>query len=67
MQEKGACAWENRGPDHATALFANNAVHFATPFDAPSRGRDAIRKYWQEVPRSQEDITFESRVLAVSG
>jgi ketosteroid isomerase-like protein len=30
-------------------------------------GRDAIREYWQEVPRPQEDIMFESRVLAVSG
>lgn len=28
------------------------------------RGRHAIHEYWCEVPKSQKDISFESRVLA---
>jgi ketosteroid isomerase-like protein len=60
-------AWQNRQPDQAAALFADNAEYFETPFDAPARGPDAIREYWEDVPRSQEDITFQSRVLAVAG
>jgi uncharacterized protein (TIGR02246 family) len=60
-------AWEKREPDQAAALFATDAVYFETPFNSPARGRDAIRKYWEDVPKSQEGITFESRVLAMAG
>jgi ketosteroid isomerase-like protein len=60
-------AWENREPGQAAALFADNAEYFETPFDFPFRGRDAIREYWEDVPRTQENITFGSRVLAVAG
>jgi hypothetical protein len=38
-------AWENRDPVQAAALFADDALYFETPFDAPARGRGGIREY----------------------
>jgi hypothetical protein len=60
-------AWEGRDPGAAAGLFAEEATYQETPFDAPLRGRDAIRGYWAEVPRSQEAIRFGFDVAAVSG
>ena len=60
-------AWTERDPDEAAALFAPGAEYWETPFDPPFVGREAIREYWSNVPRSQVDITFESTTLAVVG
>lgn len=60
-------AWEARDPDAAAALFTEDAVYEETPFSKPLRGREAIREYWAEVPRSQEDIRFTFSVLAWAG
>ena len=59
-------AWTGRDPDAAAGLFAETAEYFETPFDPPFVGREAIRAYWADVPRSQVGITFGSQVLAVT-
>ncbi len=60
-------AWVERDPAAAAALFAKDARYFETPFDPPFTGRQAIREYWEDVPRSQTNITFDSRPLAITG
>ncbi|HEX2531916.1 MAG TPA: nuclear transport factor 2 family protein [Burkholderiaceae bacterium] len=59
-------AWVKRDPARAAALFAADAAYFETPFDAPFCGRDTIYAYWEAVPRSQENISFRSRAIAVT-
>lgn len=60
-------AWESRDPDAAARLFTDDALYHETPFDEPARGRTAIREYWAQVPRSQDQVRFRSHVLAVVG
>jgi ketosteroid isomerase-like protein len=60
-------AWVERDPAAAAELFAVGARYHETPFDPPLAGRAGIREYWEDVPRSQEHITFSSRALVVAG
>lgn len=60
-------AWMSRNPEGVGELFSADASYYETPFDAPFRGREGIREYWEGVPRGQADITFHARVLAVLG
>jgi SnoaL-like domain len=57
-------AWENADPDAAAALFTEDATYRETPFDEVLTGRDAIRRYWQEIPDTQRDISFGWEVVA---
>lgn len=57
-------AWETRDPDAAVELFAEDASYRETPFDEPMRGREAIRRYWSQVPEHQRDIEFGYEVLS---
>jgi hypothetical protein len=63
--ERYGRAWADRNPLAAKGLFSPGAEYHETPFDPPFIGREAIGEYWADVPRSQADITFQSRVLAV--
>jgi nuclear transport factor 2 (NTF2) superfamily protein len=51
-------AWETADPDAAAALFTEDATYRETPFDEVMEGREAIRRYWQEIPDTQRDISF---------
>lgn len=57
-------AWETADPDAAAALFTEDATYRETPFDELMKGRDAIRRYWQEIPDTQRDISFAWDVVA---
>jgi uncharacterized protein (TIGR02246 family) len=57
-------AWEGRDPEAAARLFTEDATYQETPFVEPMKGRAAIRTYWEEVPRSQDQIQFQWEVLA---
>jgi nuclear transport factor 2 (NTF2) superfamily protein len=57
-------AWETADPDAAAALFTEDATYRETPFDEVMKGRDAIRRYWQEIPDTQRDISFAWDVVA---
>jgi SnoaL-like domain len=59
-------AWENRNPEAATALFAENGTYQVTPFVEPICGRKAIFEYWSEVARTEENIRFGYEILVAS-
>ena len=59
-------AWVDGDPDQVVTLFTDTATYREVPFDDPMRGRQEIRKYWQEgAADSQEDVEFASQVWAV--
>jgi ketosteroid isomerase-like protein len=57
-------AWETADPDAAVELFTEDATYRETPFDEVMTGREAIRRYWQEIPDTQRDISFGWEVVA---
>jgi len=59
-------AWENRNPEAAAALYAEDGTYQVTPFLAPMRGRKAIFEYWSEVARTEENIRFGYEILVVN-
>jgi hypothetical protein len=59
-------AWENRNPEGATALFAEDGMYQVTPFLEPMRGSKAIFEYWAHVARTEQDIRFGYEILAVT-
>ena len=58
-------AWENRNPDAAAELYAEEGSYQITPFVEPLRGREAIRNYWAEVARTEQDISFWYEFLSI--
>jgi len=56
-------AWETGDPDAASALFTEDATYRETPFGEVMTGREAIRRYWFEVPQTQRDISFGWEVV----
>jgi len=64
--ERYGRAWVDRDPDAALGLFSADARYHETPFDPPVEGHAGIRRYWQRVPETQEDIHFEASALAVA-
>jgi hypothetical protein len=59
-------AWESRDPRAACELFTEDATYQETPFVEPMQGREAIYRYWLQVPETQDEVKFESEVLAVA-
>jgi uncharacterized protein (TIGR02246 family) len=59
-------AWENRDAQAAANLFTEDASYQENPFNEPLRGRDAIRAYWADVPRTQDQIEASYEVLNVA-
>jgi nuclear transport factor 2 (NTF2) superfamily protein len=57
-------AWETADPDAAAALFTEDGTYRETPFDEVMQGREAIRRYWREIPDTQRDISFGWEVVA---
>ena len=49
-------AWEQADADAAAALFAERSTYRASIFEEPYEGRDGVRRYWQDVTRSQSDV-----------
>lgn len=63
--DRYAKAWENRDADAAAGLYAEDGSYQVTPFLEPLRGREAIRNYWVEVARTEQDIVFWYEILSV--
>ncbi len=59
-------AWIARDPDASALLFSEEATYCESPFEKCLTGREAIRRYWLDVPRNQSHITFTSDVLALA-
>jgi ketosteroid isomerase-like protein len=49
-------AWEQKDADAAAALFAEDATYRVNIFQEPFDGRDGVRRYWQDVTRTQSDV-----------
>ena len=49
-------AWERKDADAAAALFTDDATYRANIFEEPYEGRDGVRRYWQQVTSTQEDV-----------
>jgi hypothetical protein len=64
--ERYGQAWIKRDPKAAVELFAPDARYYETPFDAPLVGLAGIWQYWQQVPQSQESISFQATPLAIA-
>ena len=49
-------AWEQKDADAAAALFADGATYRSNIFEEPYEGREGVRRYWQTVTATQEDV-----------
>jgi hypothetical protein len=49
-------AWEEADADAAAALFDEGGTYRSNIFEDPYEGRDGVRRYWQEVTSTQEDV-----------
>jgi ketosteroid isomerase-like protein len=59
-------AWINGDPEAAIELFSENAAYYEEPFQAPMKGREAIRKYWEDgAQNAQMDITFKADIISI--
>jgi ketosteroid isomerase-like protein len=59
--------WQQGKPELLADVFTDDAVFIPGPFDAPVRGRDAIRLYWREVPLEQADVAFRHGEIFLAG
>jgi hypothetical protein len=59
-------AWEARDPTAAAGLFADDGTYQVTPFVETLRCYEAILNYWREVARTEEQIRFGYKVLALT-
>ncbi len=58
-------AWEAIDAGAFTALFAENALYYWTPFDEPKKGKDGIAEAFSAAVATQRDIEFGARTLYV--
>jgi len=56
-------AWTGRDVDAFTALFADTADYYWTPFEAPKRGRAEIGAAFSNAVETQRDIRFGFELL----
>ena len=66
VDEFGA-GWSRANIDQLVAVFAPEAVFLETPFSEPTRGLEAIRRWWGDVPYSQSEISFTSGEIFAVG
>jgi ketosteroid isomerase-like protein len=59
--------WEQGAIDEIAAVFSPDAVFLETPFSEKSRGLDAIRSYWKDVPVNQAEVTFKAGEIFTAG
>jgi hypothetical protein len=58
-------AWKERNPQAIPALFAENFKYYETPFEKPYTDKAGLIKLWQDVPKSQKDISFNFEIIMV--
>jgi ketosteroid isomerase-like protein len=59
--------WSRGDPNQLASLFTENAVFLETPFSAPLRGIQAIRRYWSDVPVNQAEIKVTTGEIYAAG
>ncbi len=58
-------AWEEKNPEAAADLMADEFFYFENPFDEPLKTKSEVLKLWQAVPESQKDIQILFDVILV--
>lgn len=56
-------AWQARDAARFAGLFADNALYYWTPFEAPKKGREEIAAAFSAAVADQSDIEFGARIL----
>ena len=60
-------AWEQRDPDAAMELYAEDAEHRDDPFRDPYVGSNAIREMWNDIAANEANVEFDAERVWVSG
>ena len=63
--ERLKIAWETKNPEVAANLCAGKVLYYETPFGKPLMKRKEVLKEWENVPRSQKNITFSYEILSL--
>ncbi len=67
LMERYKRAWEEKNPDLAAELFADDIEYPETPFGPPACGRDGLKRYWTEAIADQTDIRFSWTNMFLEG
>lgn len=67
LLNKFGSGWEKGNEQQIADIFAPEGVFLPMPFDAPVRGRDAIRAYWKNTPKEQAEVQFKLGEVFVAG
>jgi ketosteroid isomerase-like protein len=59
--------WSKCNIDLLMSVYAPDAVFIETPFSPALRGHDEVRRYWNEVPYNQSEISFSSGEIYAAG
>ncbi len=62
-----AKGWSKADLDRILSVFSDNPTFIETPFAAPLVGRDAVRRYWADVPYNQSEITVTTGEVHAAG
>jgi hypothetical protein len=66
LRTYGKASAEN-DPKASAELFAQNALYYASPFDEPMIGRQAIYQYWSQGAKTLKDKESTYEILSVKG
>ncbi len=59
--------WERGDPEEILSVFTSDAVFLESPFGDKDIGLDALRRYWQDIPVNQAEVSFRSGEIYVAG
>jgi ketosteroid isomerase-like protein len=59
--------WSRGDVDQMMSVYGPDPVFLETPFSEVRRGREAVRRFWLEVPLHQSEITFTSGEIYGAG
>lgn len=62
-----ARGWSKTDLDLLMSVFAEAAVFLETPFSAPIKGAQSIRRWWADVPYYQSEITVSTGEIYAAG
>jgi ketosteroid isomerase-like protein len=67
MMSRFAEGWQREDGDSIVELFSEDGAFIPGPFEPPLKGREAIRGYWQDLPREQAEVAFRYGEIFVAG
>ncbi|HVH08318.1 MAG TPA: nuclear transport factor 2 family protein [Gemmatimonadales bacterium] len=67
LLERFGRGWERGDVEEIAGVFAPDAVFVGAPFAEASRGIEAIRAYWKDIPLNQAEVSFKAGEVFVAG